>query len=396
MAAEKENELVVVAAAAAADCSGGETVAEAVAATTSPPLTVSSVPPSPVQAPTALNVATATTGLLPPSALDGGPKDQLVGKFAGKTLAVAEAVVPTPPEKNAAEISSAAPALPPSSTGAINDTDLVAAQNTPQLTPTPPAAAPPSTAAGDLPGDFARNNTPPSARPSSSQHSISSLQFAIGKRNHTCDDWRQVIATEFTDPAWQTHFLAAYQSRGELPILGQTSLVCQDVLHVAEGVVRIDGEFVANVGYIADEEVSIERGYSIMNQTTGFAWSTTAPADGAIWTVEKVITVGSEPCLFVKVCILTLSHVRCRFYRLITCIYLFCLCEQTTVVGLKSRHQIVSTLAAARCLIRRCLLISRFGSNITPRAPSYHLLSLVCLLKLIFILFYLMMFFFHL
>ena len=129
-----------------------------------------------------------------------------------------------------------------------------------------------------------------------------SIKFAIGKYHNddTYDKgWRRATAAQWGDPAFQAKLVQAHREGGGWPLL-EEPLVCDNVLYVAEGPVRIDGAYVIEVGHNWSKSQKLRGVYPAMNMTTQVAWTTTAPALGNTWTVAQASTYDNVPCLFVR------------------------------------------------------------------------------------------------
>ena len=129
-----------------------------------------------------------------------------------------------------------------------------------------------------------------------------SIKFAIGKYHNddTYDKgWRMATAADWVNPKFQAKLVQAHQAGGGWALL-EEPLVCDNVLYVAEGPVRIDGAYVIEVGHNWSESQELRGVYPAMNHRTDVAWTTTEPALGNTWTVVQVSTYDNVPCLFVR------------------------------------------------------------------------------------------------
>ncbi len=126
--------------------------------------------------------------------------------------------------------------------------------------------------------------------------------IAIGQYDTIyADGWRRATAAEWRDPAFQAALVQAHQEGGGWALL-EEPLECNAALYVADGLVQIDGSYVAEVGFDGSQRL---RGvYPAINLDTKVAWTTTAPALGNDWTIytwRKKVSGGNPPCLFVQV-----------------------------------------------------------------------------------------------
>lgn len=121
--------------------------------------------------------------------------------------------------------------------------------------------------------------------------------IAVGKYNETYDGWRQATDADWRNPTFQAQLVQAHQEGGGWALL-KDSLVCNDLLFVAEGLVQIDGKHIIHVGF-NEEHLPLHNVYSAMNYDTNVAWTTMAPVPSNNWTVIQ--RKGEDyPCLFVQ------------------------------------------------------------------------------------------------
>lgn len=125
---------------------------------------------------------------------------------------------------------------------------------------------------------------------------VSAPAIAVGKYNKTYPYYRKVTAADWKNPTFQAQLVAAHQKGGGWSLL-EEPLICNNYLHVAEGLVEIDRAGVVEVGFNGFQQLS--NVYPAMNIDTEVAWTTTAPAPSNKWTVEKYDS-RDYPCLFVK------------------------------------------------------------------------------------------------
>lgn len=112
-------------------------------------------------------------------------------------------------------------------------------------------------------------------------------RFAVGKYDVEYPGYRKVTADEWINSDFQFLLVQAHREGGGWALF-ENPLECNEALSVAEGVVKIDGELVVEVGYTGSQQL---RGvYSAMNRRTQVAWTTTAPALGENWDVKPIVT----------------------------------------------------------------------------------------------------------
>lgn len=125
--------------------------------------------------------------------------------------------------------------------------------------------------------------------------------YAIGQYNTTYPGWHKAKETDWTNPAFQTELLNAHKNGNGWELL-QIPLICSGGLHVEEGPVQINGEYVAEVGFKSNTNSHLNNVYSaaFSNSSGMVPWTTTPPTTGTNWTVQKVKVDNSPPCLYIR------------------------------------------------------------------------------------------------
>ena len=125
-------------------------------------------------------------------------------------------------------------------------------------------------------------------------------QFAIGDYRKEYDGYRKATKADVTKLTFQTALVKAHQEGGGWPLL-EESLNCFRALRVADGLLMIDEQPVAKVGWNENEHA--QGVYPAMNYKTEVPWTTVPPKLGNNWTFSESGGTGNVywtfPCLFV-------------------------------------------------------------------------------------------------
>ena len=124
-------------------------------------------------------------------------------------------------------------------------------------------------------------------------------KFGIGYYGSEYEGYRRATTAEWTNPVFQAALVQAHGATG-WPLL-ETPLICNNVLHVAEGWATVDGEGIVEIDHEDFAPKSLERVYSAMQEFSQVSWKTRPPKLGNNWSVNNQNNINTNvPCLFVR------------------------------------------------------------------------------------------------